>query len=80
MVKSGGIYSVRNAFATRLQQKYLKNIGHFSVIDTVERKLLYVLCSRAKKNLYLFSEYGRTTKNGLEYSSTDELSLIADMM
>ena len=43
-------------------------------------KLLYVLCSRAKKNLYLFSEYGRTTKNGLEYSSTDELSLIADMM
>ena len=37
VVKSGGIYSVRNAFATRLQQKYLKNIGHFSVIDTVER-------------------------------------------
>lgn len=80
VVKSGGIYSVRDAFATRLQQKYLKNIGHFSVIDTVERKLLYVLCSRAKKNLYLFSEYERTTKNGLEYSSTDELSLIADMM
>ena len=25
VVKSGGIYSVRNAFATRLQQKYLKN-------------------------------------------------------
>ena len=24
VVKSGGIYSVRNAFATRLQQKYLK--------------------------------------------------------
>ena len=47
------------------------------MIDTVERKLLYVLCSRAKKNLYLFSEYGRTTKNGLEYSSTSELSLIA---
>ena len=46
------------------------------MIDTVERKLLYVLCSRAKKNLYLFSEYGRTTKNGLEYSSTDELSLM----
>ena len=36
VVKSGGIYSVRNAFATRLQQKYLKNIGHFSVIDTGE--------------------------------------------
>ena len=36
VVKSGGVYSVRNAFATRLQQKYLKNIGHFSVIDTGE--------------------------------------------
>ncbi len=36
VVESGGIYSVRNAFATRLQQKYLKNIGHFSVIDTGE--------------------------------------------
>lgn len=43
-------------------------------------KLLYVLCSRAKKNLYLISEYGRTTKNGSQYSSTDELSLIADLV
>ncbi len=41
MVKSGGIYSVRNAFATRLQQKYLKNIGHFSVIDTGECPFCY---------------------------------------
>ena len=41
MVKSGGIYSVRNAFATRLQQKYLKNIGHFSVIDTGECPFYY---------------------------------------
>ena len=43
-------------------------------------KLLYVLCSRAKKNLYLISECGRTTKNGSQYSSTDELSLIADLV
>lgn len=43
-------------------------------------KLLYVLCSRAKKNLYLFSECGRTTKSGSEYSPTDELSLIADII
>ena len=43
-------------------------------------KLLYVLCSRAKKNLYLFSESGRTTRNGSRYTSTDELSLIADML
>ena len=41
VVKSGGIYSVRNAFATRLQQKYLKNIGHFSVIDTGECLFYY---------------------------------------
>ena len=41
MVKSGGIYSVRNVFATRLQQKYLKNIGHFSVIDTGECPFCY---------------------------------------
>lgn len=37
-------------------------------------KLLYVLCSRAKKNLYLFSEKGRTTGNGNPYSPTDELA------
>ena len=41
VVKSGGIYSVRNAFATRLQQKYLKIIGHFSVIDTGECPFYY---------------------------------------
>ncbi len=44
------------------------------------RKLLYVLCSRAKKNLYLFSETGRTTKKGTIYTPTDELSLIADLL
>lgn len=39
--RSVGIYSVCNAFATRLQQKYLKNIGHFSVIDTGECPFCY---------------------------------------
>ena len=43
-------------------------------------KLLYVLCSRAKKNLYLFSERGRTTNKGFECTLTDELSLISDMV
>lgn len=44
-------------------------------------KMLYVLCSRAKKNLYLFSERGhKTKKNGKEYTPTDELSLIKDML
>ena len=35
------LISVRNAFTTRLQQKYLKNIGHFSVIDTGECPFCY---------------------------------------
>ena len=42
------------------------------------KKLLYVLCSRAKENLYLFSEHGRTTANGSEYTPTGELALITD--
>lgn len=40
------------------------------------KKLLYVLCSRAKQNLYLFSERGRKTKNGYEYTATDELTCV----
>ena len=44
-------------------------------------KMLYVLCSRAKKNLYLFSERGhKAKKSGSEYTATDELSLIKDML
>lgn len=41
--------------------------------DTTNR-LLYVLCSRAKKNLYLFSENGRRTKRGYTLTATDELA------
>lgn len=44
---------------------------------TATLKLLYVLCSRAKQNLYLFSETGRKTNKGSEYTPTAELSLIA---
>lgn len=40
------------------------------------KKLLYVVCSRAKKNLYLFSEQGRTTNRGNPLSATDEIVLI----
>ncbi len=40
--------------------------------DTTNR-LLYVLCSRAKKNLYLFSESGRYTNRGYPLTATDEL-------
>jgi superfamily I DNA/RNA helicase len=37
------------------------------------QKLLYVLCSRAKKNIYLFSESGHKTRSGNDYTPTDEL-------
>ncbi len=37
------------------------------------KKLLYVVCSRAKKKLYLFSEKGRTTKKGDALSPTNEI-------
>lgn len=40
-------------------------------------KLLYVLCSRAKKNLFLFSEKGRITKKGYMLVPTDELNSIS---
>lgn len=39
-------------------------------------KLLYVLCSRAKQNLFLFSERGRLTQKGNEYIATKELGAI----
>lgn len=38
------------------------------------KKMLYVLCSRSKENLYLFSETGRVTNKGTPYRATDELS------
>lgn len=37
------------------------------------RKLLYVICSRAKKHLHLISEQGRTTRRGRPYSITGHL-------
>lgn len=47
---------------------------NFRIVET--KKLLYVLCSRAKKNIYLFSESGYETRNGKPYTPTNELSLI----
>lgn len=37
------------------------------------KKLLYVICSRAKKNLYLFSEQGRVTQRGTSLTPTEEI-------
>ena len=44
--------------------------------ESETKKLLYVVCSRAKKNLYLFSEQGHKTKNGKPYTPTDEIVAI----
>ncbi|MDP1710002.1 MAG: ATP-dependent helicase [bacterium] len=38
------------------------------------RKLMYVICSRAKTNLHLISERGRTTKKGADLEITPELA------
>lgn len=38
------------------------------------KKLMYVICSRAKSNLHLISETGRTTKRGIELTMTPELA------
>lgn len=37
-------------------------------------KLLYVVCSRAKRNVYLIAENGRTTRKGRPYDTTSELA------
>lgn len=46
----------------------------YRMVET--KRLLYVLCSRAKQNLYLFSEKGRKTQKGYEYKATDELTCV----
>lgn len=39
----------------------------------VARRLLYVICSRAKKHLYLISERGHQTGGGFSYTPTQQL-------
>lgn len=39
-------------------------------------KLLYVICSRAKKNLFLFSETGRRTLKGMPYEVNYQLNAL----
>lgn len=46
------------------------------VRENETKKLLYVSMSRAKQNLFLFSEKDRTTRNGNPLLPTDELSKI----
>lgn len=44
--------------------------------DKESKQLLYVICSRAKKNLYLFSEEGRKTRKQRPYKPNPHLASI----
>jgi len=50
-------------------------VPHFSDADqnAAAHKLLYVICSRARKNLHLISERGRPRGRGQDYGPTDIL-------
>lgn len=58
---------------------YLPNWSYIMEDDLIplrldeSKKMLYVLCSRAKENLYLFSEKGYFTRTRKEYEPTSEL-------
>jgi superfamily I DNA/RNA helicase len=41
--------------------------------NDISRKLLYVICSRAKNNLHLITEQGRQTQKGKPYLPNDQL-------
>jgi superfamily I DNA/RNA helicase len=53
---------------------YIMNDGMKPKRLNETQKLLYVLCSRAKRSIYLFSERGYKTQSGNEYTPTDELT------
>lgn len=67
----------QTVIAYGLLRGYLPNwnlIHDYPLIAQAEaNKLLYVLCSRAKSNLYLFSETGRYTASKKPYTPTTEL-------
>lgn len=44
--------------------------------NDASKKLLYVICSRAKTNLHLISETGRTTRQGNPLRMTPELEIV----
>ncbi|MBV4432778.1 ATP-dependent helicase [Clostridium tyrobutyricum] len=53
---------------------YIWNCSLKPIRHEETNKLLYVLCSRAKKNLYLISERGRKTQKNRPYETTEELA------
>lgn len=53
-------------------------IPHWKEDDLIKagKKLLYVICSRAKRNLYLIAEKGRTTRSGNPLGTTSLLASV----
>ncbi len=51
-------------------------IPHWKEDDLIKagKKILYVICSRAKRNLYLIAEKGRTTRRGAALGTTSLLA------
>ena len=56
--------------------EYFKNEDKIQIRASESNKLLYVLCSRAKKNLFLISERGRYDRRNVMLSPTSELDKI----
>ncbi|MGK0427273.1 MAG: superfamily I DNA/RNA helicase [Ulvibacter sp.] len=52
--------------------------GGSQVADYVARRLLYVICSRAKRHLYLISEKGHATRRGDSLIPTEQLTRFVD--
>jgi superfamily I DNA/RNA helicase len=46
----------------------------YDIAESASKKLLYVIGSRAKRNLYLFAEQDRKTKSGNDYQINDQLA------
>ena len=69
-------YDISLKFVTSLSLKGQTTIAIYdpNVSEHQEAmKLLYVLCSRARRNLFLFSETGRKTQKGYAYTPSTEL-------
>lgn len=62
----------QTVIAFGLLHGYIPNWNEQNAQDAA-RKLLYVICSRAKNNIYLLSENGRRTQGGRPYSTTGHL-------
>ncbi|MCG3165633.1 MAG: ATP-dependent DNA helicase Rep [Bacteroidia bacterium] len=66
----------QTVIAFGLLHGYIPNWNEEDAQSTA-KKLLYVICSRAKNNLYLISETGRTTQRGRPYATTGHLQTLS---